>query len=769
MKSGVDYHFVGVGGIGMSALARLLAQRGAKVSGSDRAASPLIERLRGEGIDVSIGHERRPLWPHTKVVTSSAVPTDNPEVVEARRLGSPLLHRSDLLADLMRGYKPLLVTGTHGKTTTTALLAWILWEAGWDASFALGGLLSELHTNGRHGGGDYFVAEADESDGSFVKYSPYGAIVTGIERDHMDYYQSEERLVAAFGSFIDRVERSDLLFWCADDRQLASMGLAGVSYGYGANADVRVEQFRQSGFCSQFDLRWEGRLLRALELPLIGRHNALNAAAAAGLALRIGVDEEAVRRGLATFPGVARRCEQKGEVRACLVLDDYAHHPTEVVTTLAGLREAAEGRRVIVCFQPHRYTRLRDCMEAFAEAFGDADLVYITEVYGAGEEAIDGITGERLAAMAGANFVLRGELVSTLLREVRPHDIVVTMGAGDVTGVGGALVDGMRDLPPRKWSVAVACGGRSAEHLISVISSRNIYRRLDPELYDVSYHVVPADGELIATGILDRLIASEVVLPVFHGPNGEDGMYAALLHALGIPFVGCNMTAAAVAMDKGLTKRVVESAGIRTAPYVDIARRDWYRERDTFLAEVEQLALPLFIKPVHFGSTIGIVRVEQRERVAEAIEEVLACDDHAIVEQGICGGRDIEFAVLGNDKLEVPPPGEILTGGRVYDYEGKYGAAPMPTRARADLSLELITEGRELALRVYRLLRCEGLARVDFLLDPEGRYWLNEVNPMPGFTEISLYPKMWEESGLPYSKLLDRLIVLALQRGRVAG
>lgn len=763
MKQGADYHLVGVGGIGMSALARLLAQRGVKVSGSDCSASPLLERLREEGVELSTE-----LSAETKVVVSTAIGEDHPTIAEARCRGVPVLHRSDLLVELMAGYKPLMVTGTHGKTTTTSLLAWILWEAGWDASFALGGLLSQLHTNGRHGGGDYFVAEADESDGSFIKYHSYGAIVTGIERDHMDYYGgSEERLVQAFRTFMEQVERPNLLFWSADDPRLVQMGLPGRSYGFSEGAWVRVIDFRQRRFAISFSLETDGHQLLDLELPLIGRHNALNAAGAVGLALALRVAEEAIRRGLATFPGVVRRCENKGEVRRCLVIDDYAHHPTEVRVTLRALREAAEGRRLIVLFQPHRYTRLRDCMEEFATAFEDADALYVTEVYRAGEEAIEGVTGEKLAELAQGRFVPRSQAAELLLEQVRPHDIVATLGAGDVTRVGGELIGMMSERPPRKWAVTVACGGCSTEHEISIISASNIFERLDRELYELDYAHVPRDGELVRSGVLEKLLKSELVFPVFHGPNGEDGMYAALLKALGISYVGCNMTAAAVAMDKGLTKRVVESAGVRTAPWVDVARRDWKRERESILAEVAgRLALPLYIKPVHFGSTIGIVRVERGEDVARAIDQVLGYDDHAVVEQAILGARDIEFAVLGNDRIDVPPPGEILTGGRTYDYEGKYGADPMPTRTCADLSDHKREEGCQLALQVYRLLRCDGLSRVDFLLDPEGNYWLNEVNPMPGFTQTSLYPKMWEGAGLACSGLLDRLVILALQRAR---
>jgi D-alanine-D-alanine ligase/UDP-N-acetylmuramate--alanine ligase len=764
----VGYHLVGVGGIGMSALARLLAQRGAKVSGSDRSPSALLEALRGEGVDVSIGDESEPA-PDVQIVMSTAIRESHPIVARSRSQGRALLHRSDLLVELMKGYKPLTVSGSHGKTTTTALLAWILREAGWDPSFALGGLLAQLHTNARHGKGDYFVAEADESDGSFTKYHSYGAIITGIEREHMDHYESEERLIGAFQTFADQVERSDLLFWSADDQRLIEMGLPGQSYGFDESAAIRVTDFRQRQFGILFSLAIGAAQLLNLELPLIGRHNASNAAAAAGLALALGVGEEAVRRGLAAFPGVARRCEKKGEVRRCLVIDDYAHHPTEVEVTLAALRKAADGRRLIVAFQPHRYTRLRDCMEQFATAFQAADLLYVTEVYSAGEEKIEGVTGERLAELTGAEFVSRKEVTEVLSRGVRPHDVVVTLGAGDITEVGGDLIQRLQTNPPRKWSLAVACGGRSTEHEISIISAGNIFDRLDRDLYELEYCLVPRDGDLVESRVLEKFLKSELVFPVFHGPNGEDGMYAALLQAIGVPFIGCNMTAAAVAMDKGLTKRVVESAGIRTAPWVDVARRDWERERISILAEIdERLHLPLYIKPVHFGSTIGIVRVEREEEIERAIDQVLGYDDYAVVEQAILGARDIEFAVLGNDRIEVPPPGEVMTGGRTYDYEGKYGANPMPTLTSTDLSDDKAKEGCHLAMEVYRLLRCDGLSRVDFLLDPSGNYWLNEVNPMPGFTGISLYPKMWADSGLAYPQLLDRLVVLALQRARVA-
>ncbi len=447
------YHFIGIGGIGMSALARILLQRGGKVSGSDLAASAVTEKLQKEGAEVFIGHAASCVPPSATVVYSTAVTQQNPEFATAQLRQQPLLHRSGLLALLMKGYAPLLVTGTHGKTTTSSLLAHVLVDAGLDPCYAIGGVIRSLGENGGHGKGEYFVAEADESDGTFLNYPAFGAIITNIDQDHLDYWKSGEALQEGFKNFSEGVSSLDHLIWCADDERLTSLKLKGVSYGFDEHADVHVENYNQVGWKNFFDLSFEGTKYLDIEIPLVGGHNVLNAAAVFGLALRLNLSEEAIRQAFGDFKGVGRRTEKKGEAGGVSVYDDYAHHPTEIYATLRAMKNAMGGKRLVVAFQPHRYTRTKDCLEEFPEAFEHADVLILTDIYSAGEKLIPGVTAEMLLnkikahSSVHASYVPRPDLALYLADFLCPDDVLVTMGAGDVTRVGPEVLQKMSQLP----------------------------------------------------------------------------------------------------------------------------------------------------------------------------------------------------------------------------------------------------------------------------------------------------------------------------------
>lgn len=440
------YHFIGIGGIGMSALARILLGKGQKVSGSDLKETNLLEQLKNLGADVSVGHtEKNVKNPHA-VVFSTDIPQENFEFIFAKQEGIPLLHRSELLAQLMEGSIPLLVTGTHGKTTTTSLLAHCLLEAGLDPSFAIGGYLRGMNVNGHAGKGLYFVAEADESDGTFLNYPSFGAIITNLEQDHMNYWQNQERLIEAFGQFASQVGSRDHLFWCGDDPHLRSLKLHGYSYGFHESCDLVIENFHQNGWSLTFDLSFDKKKYQNLEISLIGAHNVLNAAAVFGFGLKLDIKEEVLRRAFKTFKGVARRLEKKGEVKGIEIYDDYAHHPTEIFATLRALKSALHGRRLVVAFQPHRYTRTEQCMDDFAEAFEHADELLITEIYAASEKPIEGVTSEKVidrikkSGFKKVQLVERGKLPQFLSHFLKKGDILVTMGAGDITAVSNSLI-----------------------------------------------------------------------------------------------------------------------------------------------------------------------------------------------------------------------------------------------------------------------------------------------------------------------------------------
>lgn len=436
------YHFIGIGGIGMSGLAHILLKKNIFVSGSDIAISPVVESLIKLGAVVCKGHAAKNISEEMIVVYTSDIKPDNPEYAAAIEKGCRIMHRSDLLAELIEGHKSLAVAGTHGKTTTSALLSTVLVDAGCDPSFAVGGVLPQFQGNSRLGQGEYFAFEADESDQSFLKYHPFGAIVTNIDHDHLvNYANCFENLVEAFKKFMHQVQSANHLVWCGDDPHLKQLHLPGHSYGFGAHCDWKVSNLRQDGFQSIFDLQSPQGYFKEIESALIGEHNALNAAGVFVLALLSGVKESSIRQTLRTFPGVLRRCEKKGIVNGILFLDDYAHHPAEIKTTLNGIRRAIGGKRLVAVFQPHRYTRTQECLGTFGACFQAADEVIVTDIYGAGETPVPTLSGEIVmqeikAKLPACQYVPRTALCHKLSQYVEAEDVVVTLGAGDITKVG---------------------------------------------------------------------------------------------------------------------------------------------------------------------------------------------------------------------------------------------------------------------------------------------------------------------------------------------
>lgn len=446
-------HFIGIGGIGMSGLARILLKKNVIVTGSDLASSYVTEGLIKEGAQVFIGHSANHISPDTTVIYNTDIKKENAEYQTAKHLQCPILHRSDLLQQLMQGYKTLAVTGTHGKTTTTSLLTVVLIMAGWDPSYAVGGIVTQLHSNAAHGHGEFFVAEADESDGTFLKYSPFGAIITNIDFDHMNYFGTEANLIKAFKDFSDKVENARHLFWCGDDVRLRDISLPGISYGLRQDCILRAENIVQDGWKLVFDIVYQGRRYSDVRLSLIGKHNVVNALAVFGMALSLGVKEDIIRKAFSTFEGVGRRCSRKADGKV-LILDDYAHHPSEIRTTLMGIRTAIGKRRLIVAHQCHRYTRTRDCLNTYGGIFDVADELFMTDLYTAEEVPIPGISHESVMAeiqkhspQLPIHYVPRKDLVGSIIKFLRPSDVLVTMGAGDITKVSTEVAARLHQEP----------------------------------------------------------------------------------------------------------------------------------------------------------------------------------------------------------------------------------------------------------------------------------------------------------------------------------
>lgn len=440
-------HFMGIGGIGMSALARILLEKGVKVSGSDLVSSALIKDLEKRGAIIAPQDQEELVSHAARVIYTSALSENHFAYALIRKHHIPLLHRSDLLKELMEGSLPLLVAGAHGKTTTTSLLVHVLHTCAADPSFAVGGIVRNLGTNGRWGGGKYFVAEADESDGTFLKYHGYGAILTNIDDDHLPYWKHLEAICEGFRQFASQISSSKHLFWCGDDPLLTSLKIRGVSYGFNEGLDLQITHFKQEGWQATFSMHYLGKHYRDISIPLIGKHNALNAAAVFGLSLSLDLPETEIRKALASFEGAGRRMEKIGVKGGIDFYDDYAHHPTEIITTVHALQNAVGNRRLIVAFQPHLYSRTRDSLHTFGSAFLGANLLLITDIYPARESPIPGITGQLLAdtiRLSGTQEVIfapRSEISTALAKLLKPNDVLVTLGAGDITTVCQEVMD----------------------------------------------------------------------------------------------------------------------------------------------------------------------------------------------------------------------------------------------------------------------------------------------------------------------------------------
>ena len=470
-------HMVGIGGAGMSGIARILLDRGGLVSGSDAKESRGVVALRARGAVISIGHDAAnldllPGGPTAVITTHAAIPKTNPELVEARTRAIPVILRPVVLAKLMDGSRTLMVTGTHGKTTTTSMLIVALQHAGLDPSFAVGGDLGEAGTNAHNGSGDCFVAEADESDGSLLEYTPDVAVVTNIEADHLDFFGSAEAYSAVFDAFVERLAPGGALVVCVDDpgaatlaERSAALGVRVLRYGEGpqdglAGALVGWEQ-HGTGAVAHIQLAGEAHQ-RVMRLAVPGRHMALNALAALLAAVEAGAPTDEVLDGLAGFEGVRRRFELVGTAAGVRVFDDYAHHPTEVRAALTALRTLArEGEntyagagRAIVVFQPHLYSRTKTFASEFGDALSGADEVFVLDVYAAREQPIAGISGATVAQHVSVpvRYVPDFSAVAAqVAAAARPGDVVVTMGAGDVTMLGQEILTALQTKANRSW------------------------------------------------------------------------------------------------------------------------------------------------------------------------------------------------------------------------------------------------------------------------------------------------------------------------------
>ncbi len=456
-------HFVGIGGIGMSGIAEVMHNLGYQVQGSDQSESANVARLRSLNIPVAIGHTRENLGEAKVVVVSSAVMADNPEVMAARENLVPVVRRAEMLAELMRLKWAIAVGGTHGKTTTTSLVAALLDQAGFDPTVINGGIINAYGTNARLGDGEWMVVEADESDGSFTKLPATIAIITNLNPEHLDFYGDFETERQAFTTFIENLPFYGFAILCIDHPEVqALIGRVNdrrlITYGFSPQADVRLENLKSSPAGATFDVEISDRCgagparLEGLQLPMFGAHNASNSLAAVAVAYELGVDPDAIRQGLSNFSGVKRRFTKTGEVGGITVIDDYGHHPVEIAAVLKAAREHCEGR-VIAAIQPHRYSRLRDLFEDFCTCFNDADTVLVADVYAAGEAPIEGFDRDTLVDGIRVHghrqvegFSEPKELAARVAELASPGDMIVCLGAGNITAWANELPAGLQKI-----------------------------------------------------------------------------------------------------------------------------------------------------------------------------------------------------------------------------------------------------------------------------------------------------------------------------------
>jgi UDP-N-acetylmuramate--alanine ligase len=457
-------HFIGIGGSGMSGIAEVLLNMGYQVSGSDLKSSDVTDRLVTLGGRLFVGHEASNVEGAQVVVYSTAVRDENPELIAARAAGIPVIGRAEMLAELMRMKYGIAVGGSHGKTTTTSMIAAVLARGGLDPTIVVGGRLRALGTNAKLGHGQFLVAEADESDGSFLRLAPAVTVITNVDREHLDHYLDLDAIRQAFVYFANRVPFYGVSVLCADDPQvreiLPRVTKRTLLYGTRPECEVRAGDVQLKPHGSRFQVAAQGRSLGSVELGVPGHHNVLNALAAVAVGLEVEIGFAQIAEGLAGFKGVGRRFETRGEVEGVRVIDDYGHHPTEVMATLAAAKGL--GGRVLVLFQPHRYSRTAALQQEFGTAFGEADRVWVLDVYAAGEAPMAGISGRTLVESAerqGAKHVGyapdAGEAADAVAREARAGDVVLTLGAGDVWKLGDRVLQHLR---------GIAAGGTATGH-----------------------------------------------------------------------------------------------------------------------------------------------------------------------------------------------------------------------------------------------------------------------------------------------------------------
>lgn len=743
-----SFHFIGIGGAGMSALAKILLEMGKKVSGSDQSDSEILSQLSRLGARIFIGHEKDHITSEIDaIVYSSAIPPNNPEIVAAEELGITKLHRSDINAMLLNSKNGIAVAGAHGKTTTTAMLGVSLDHANVSPTIIIGGESPDLGTNAKLGASDFLVSEADESDGSFLKLKSYIAVVTNVEDDHLDHYGSVENIKAAFKKFIESVRSKAIV--CTDSEYLRDIietvgnKKSLVTYALDRDADYRAINIQTAGSGMTFEVEHHSKNLGSVEIKIPGRHNVLNALATIVVGISIGVPFDKIADGLRKFHGAKRRFQTKGRINGVWIVDDYAHHPTEIESTLTAARQT-NPKRLICVFQPHRYSRTKLLAKEFASAFDSADELILTDIYSAGEDPIEGIDGRTiLNEVKSATYIPKREDLAPYLKSiVRAGDLVITMGAGDIFKTGEEL------LKILSKKILVVMGGTSTEAEVSRRTGAAIVRALLSRGFEVE--PMELHPKTFSQDVQDSNCA--IVFNALHGKFGEDGLIQGTLDMLGIPYTGSGVLASALTINKIAAKKFFRAANIPTP-----RSKSFHRDEKVSI----EFDFPVVVKAATQGSSIGVVIVEREEDFQRAIDECFKYDEEILIEEFI-RGREMTVAVFGDStSAEAMPIIEITTTSGRYDYASKYTKGASTHIVPAEIPPEVTEKIQSIAIDAFKLCGCQGVARVDFMLDAESNPFVLEINTVPGMTETSLVPDAARAMGIEFPDLCEKILALA--------